>query len=110
MRYRLWYVVHSLPQREEQKLREYLANRTGTEGQVTIKYRKKKMTADVDLDSEEKVQDFIKAFSIPLNPPIPGREDVLMTYATLFGMCPAEDGEKVRELEGAWKAEEVPLL
>src|SRR5690606_38706833 len=81
MRLRLFYTISTLSQREEQKLREH--RRKPMDGQVTIRYCRKKQVEDREFSSMEEVQDWVTSQCVPL-PGVPG---VFQSYVTLFGAC-----------------------
>lgn len=103
MRLRIFYTLNTLSQREEQKLREH--RKKPMDGQVRIKYSRKKKVEDREFDSMEQVQEWVNSQCVPLE----GVDGVFQSYITLFGACEAKDGEKVTSLESAFSATEVLL-
>jgi hypothetical protein len=103
MRIRLFYVQNTLSQREEQKLREH--RRKPMDGQVTIRYSRKKKVEDREFASIEDVQEWVTSQCVPLLG-VPG---VFQSYVTLFGACEAKEGAKMGALEDVFVAEEVLL-
>lgn len=105
MQVRIFYSLHSLPQKEQDKVRQYHA-KGRPDGPMKIKYSVKRMVEDVEAESVG------AAVTMALNRAVPleGVPGVFASYASVFGACEARDGEAVSELENCFRAEEVPLL
>lgn len=105
--YRIWWTLCTLPE--------------GTSAQdlnsaKPVRYKRKRNVEDVEAESEaEVVSKIVLPNHIPhdrlkvkngLGELVPARKQ----YADIFAICPARDGEKVREIEGSWSATEEMLF
>jgi|SRR5690606_17111661 len=103
MLYRIFYIRHTLSQKEEQKLREH--RKKPMDGQVTIRYTRKRCSEDIELSCLTDARKWIEDQTVML----PGMEGVRQSFVTVFEACEARNGEKVTELEGVFSATEVLL-
>ncbi len=102
---RIFFIIHSLSKREQEKALEARRN-PNSPGTPVITYRRKRMVKTIDLlglTMEQWVADQSR-FMTGMNDP------VMTRYVTVFGACEAKDGECCRKLEDAWNAEQIDLI
>lgn len=103
--YRIFFIQHTLSAAEEAKLIAYRQNRSASDGQIQITYRKKRQIVEVEAES---VGDAVTAIS-EVREEIPGLEGVYRSYRTVFAAMEAQYGESCKALEDSFMAEEVEL-
>lgn len=104
MTVRIFYSLHSLSQKEQDKVRKY-HHQGRPEGPVKIRYNVKRMVEDVEAESVGAAVTMALNRAVPLDG-VPG---VYASYASVFGAGEARDGEAMVELEGAFHASEMML-
>lgn len=108
MKLRIFFVLHTLPQRELEKLRGTRKGdgKMGVPGQVKIRYNRQRCAIEREFPSVDAARQWAESQRRE-NHEFQGVWD---EYATVWGICEAKDGEKCTELEGAFFAEEQELF
>lgn len=99
MKFRVWYIRHTMSASERDKWMKHRANPEQTPDPV-IRYRKKRMVEDVEAESEGEAIELVN--SLPATEGDP--------YNRVWGCCLASQHVKIATIDGLFHAEEVDLF
>lgn len=104
MRLRIFYIQYALSKREEERAFEH-NRKCPIEGQVEIRYSKRRKIIEMDLESERDAYEWAREQEQMVS----WHHAIRRRFNLIFAVCEARDGKKVTELEEAFTATEVLL-